>query len=135
MLRGMRTLKLRMETICRNARAIAAFLQGHPGVVEILYPGLAGHAGHELAAAQMQGGFGGMLSFRVAGGEAAAHRVAASVRTIRQAISFGGLESVIEIRRGMEGPDSRTPPDLLRLSAGTEAVEDLIEDLTRALAA
>jgi cystathionine gamma-synthase len=134
MLRGMRTLKIRMETICRNAQAIAKFLQGHPNVVEVLYPGLANHAGHELATAQMKGGFGGMLSFRVAGGEAAAHRVAASVRTIRQAISFGGLETVIEIRRGMEGPDSRTPPDLLRLSVGIEAAEDLIADLSWALA-
>jgi cystathionine gamma-synthase len=134
MLRGMRTLKIRMETICANSLAIARFLQEHPRVVEVLYPGLASHPGHALAQAQMRGGFGGMLSFRVAGGEPAAHHIAASVRTIRQAISFGGLETVIEIRRGMEGPDSPTPPDLLRLSAGIEAAEDLIADLSQALA-
>ncbi|MDQ0474373.1 trans-sulfuration enzyme family protein [Labrys wisconsinensis] len=135
LLRGMRTLKLRMETICRNALAIAGMLQDHAGVVEVLYPGLASHPGHGLAATQMSSGFGGMLSFRVAGGEPAAHRVAGAVRTIRQAISFGGLETVIEIRRGMEGPQSHTPPDLLRLSVGIEAAEDLIADLTQALAA
>ena len=135
LLRGMRTLHLRMDTICRNALAIARYLSGHPRVVEVLYPGLESHAGHALATEQMSGGFGGMLSFRAAGGEDAAHRIAGAVSTIRRAISFGGLESVIEIRRGMEGPDSRTPPDLLRLSVGVEAVGDLIADLERALAA
>lgn len=134
LLRGMRTLKLRMDAICANARAVAAFLEAHPAVIEVLYPGLPSHEGHALASRQMQGGFGGMLSFRVRGGEDAARRVASAVKVIRQAISFGGLETVIEIRRGMEGPQSATPPDLLRLSLGTEAAEDLIADLERALA-
>jgi cystathionine gamma-synthase len=133
MLRGMRTLKLRMDAICRNAAAIAQFLAGHPAVVETIYPGLPTHAGHALAARQMTGGFGGMISFRPVGGAAAAHRIAGAVRSIRQAISFGGLETVIEIRRGMEGPASETPDDLLRLSVGIEDAQDLIDDLAEAL--
>ncbi|CAB3780210.1 trans-sulfuration enzyme family protein [Paraburkholderia caffeinilytica] len=135
LLRGMRTLELRMNAICRNAFEIACFLQEHERVVEVLYPGLASHPGHVLSRKQMQGGFGGMLSFRVKGGEEVSRRLAASTKVIRQAISFGGLETVIEIRRGMEGPESRTPPDLLRLSVGTEAVKDLIADLSQALSA
>ncbi len=135
MLRGMRTLHLRVATVCSSAIAIARFLSGHPRVIDVLYPGLESHAGHSLASVQMSGGYGGMLSFRPSGGEDAAHRIAASLSTIRRAISFGGLETVIEVRRGMEGADSRTPPDLLRLSVGVEAVGDLIADLEQALAA
>lgn len=135
LLRGMRTLHMRMRVICDNALRIASFLQSHDRVAEVIYPGLPSHPGHALAATQMQGGFGGMLSFRLKGGEDAAHRLARSTRIIRQAISFGGLESVIEIRRGMEGPESKTPPDLLRLSVGTEAAGDLIGDLDEALSA
>ena len=135
LLRGMRTLHLRMAAICGNALRIARHLSVQGRVVEVLYPGLESHPGHAVATVQMSGGYGGMLSFRPQGGEAAAHRVAAAVRTIRRAISFGGLETVIEVRRGMEGPDSRTPPDLLRLSVGIESVDDLIADLDQALAA
>ncbi|AYD03736.1 PLP-dependent aspartate aminotransferase family protein [Neorhizobium sp. NCHU2750] len=133
LLRGMRTLHLRMRAICDNAMQIASFLEGHLQVAEVIYPGLASHPQHVLATKQMHDGFGGMISFRVDGGEEAAHRLAQSTKIIRQAISFGGLESVIEIRRGMEGPDSKTPPDLLRLSVGVEAASDLINDLAAAL--
>ena len=135
MLRGMRTLSVRMEAICRNAMEVARFLAGNAAVVEVIYPGLETHPQHGLAARQMEGGFGGMISFRPRGGERAAHRIASATRVIRQAISFGGLESVIEIRRGMEGPLSTTPPDLLRLSIGIESTGDLVADLSQALSA
>lgn len=132
-LRGMRTLAIRMDVICRNALAVASFLETHPKVLKVVYPGLACHPQHALAQRQMQGGFGGMMSFMVEGGEEAAVKVADSVRTIRRAISFGGLETTIEQRRGMEGPLSTTPPELLRLSIGIEHADDLIADLTQAL--
>lgn len=132
-LRGMRTLGLRMDAICRNALLVATHLEGHDKVRQVIYPGLASHPQHALAQKQMQGGFGGMMSFTVHGGEAAAHRVAAAVETIRRAISFGGLETTIEQRRGMEGPNSTTPPDLLRLSIGIEHGAELIADLDQAL--
>lgn len=133
MLRGMRTLALRVAAACASALVIARHLQAHPNVETILYPGLPQHPGHAIARAQMSGGFGGMLSFRVAGGQAAALAVTKAVRSIRHAISFGGLETVIEHRRSMEGPASTTPDDLLRLSVGIENVDDLLEDLDRAL--
>jgi len=132
-LRGMRTLAIRMDVICRNALAVASFLETHPKVQKVVYPGLSSHPQHALAQRQMQGGFGGMMSFMVEGGEEAAIKVAASVETIRRAISFGGLETTIEQRRGMEGPLSTTPPELLRLSIGIEHSDDLIADLAQAL--
>lgn len=133
-LRGMRTLAIRMDVICRNALTVAQFLENHPKVRQVLYPGLPSHSQHEIAQRQMHGGFGGMMSFMVEGGEDAAIAVAGSVTTIRRAISFGGLETTIEQRRGMEGPASTTPPDLLRLSIGIEHSDDLIADLGQALA-
>jgi cystathionine gamma-synthase len=133
MLRGMRTLAIRMEAICGNALAIAQFLESHPKVRQVIYPGLPSHPQHALALRQMDGGFGGMLSFIVEGGEPAAVSVAGAVSTIRRAISFGGLETTIEQRRGMEGPNSTTPADLLRLSVGIEHIDDLIQDLAQAL--
>ena len=100
---------------------------------EVLYPGLETRSDHAIAARQMSGGFGGMLSFRVNGGEAAAKYLASRVRVIRQAISFGSTETVIEHRAGMEKPDSPTPRDMLRLSVGIESIEDLIADLAQAI--
>jgi cystathionine gamma-synthase len=122
-----------VDVICRNALAVASFLETHPKVQKVVYPGLSSHPQHALAQRQMQGGFGGMMSFMVEGGEEAAIKVAASVETIRRAISFGGLETTIEQRRGMEGPLSTTPPELLRLSIGIEHSDDLIADLAQAL--
>ncbi|WP_207476162.1 trans-sulfuration enzyme family protein [Arenibaculum pallidiluteum] len=133
LLRGLRTLFPRVRTQCANALDIARALDGHRGVREVLYPGLAGHPQHALAARQMQGGFGGMLSVRVEGGMAAAVRVAAKTRLFHRATSLGGVESLIEHRASIEGPGSPVPDDLLRLSVGIEAVEDLIDDLVRAL--
>jgi cystathionine gamma-synthase len=133
LLRGMRTLHLRVERACRSAERIAAALSGHPRVSEVLYPGLRGHQGHQIAARQMRGGFGGMLSIRVAGGAEAAIDVAAGVAIWKRATSLGGVESLIEHRASIEGADSPAPPDLLRLSVGSEDPGDLVADLEAAL--
>jgi cystathionine gamma-synthase len=134
LLRGMRTLSLRVERCCRSAQKIAEYFADHPRVVEVLYPGLPGHSGHAVAARQMRGGFGGMLSIRVRGGEDAAIATAARVQLWKRATSLGGVESLIEHRASIEGPGSPAGPDLLRLSVGIEDVEDLIDDLEQALA-
>ena len=133
LLRGMRTLFLRVRQSCRSAQELAERLSGHPAVLEVLYPGLPGFPGHAVAARQMQGGFGGMLSIRVRGGEAAAVAAAARVRLWKRATSLGGVESLIEHRASVEGPDSPVPGDLLRLSVGIEDAGDLIADLEEAL--
>jgi cystathionine gamma-synthase len=134
LLRGMRTLHLRVERCCRTAEAIAGHFAGHRRIVASLYPGLPDHPGHDVAARQMRGGFGGMLSIRVAGGENAAIAVAARVAVWKRATSLGGVESLIEHRASIEGPGSPAPPDLLRLSVGIEDAADLIGDLEQALA-
>ena len=97
------------------------------------YPGLESHPGHDIAAEQMTG-FGGMLSFQVRGDQAEALKVAASVRLFTRATSLGGIESLIEHRASVEGPNTRTPPNLLRVSVGLEHPDDLIADLDQALA-
>ncbi|WP_114394315.1 trans-sulfuration enzyme family protein [Oleisolibacter albus] len=134
LLRGMRTLALRVDKACANAQAVAEHFHGHPRSAGILYPGLPDHPGHGIAARQMRGGFGGMLSLRVAGGEAAAVRAAARLQLWTRATSLGGVESLVEHRASVEGPDSPCPPDLLRLSCGIESAADLIADLEQALA-
>ena len=133
LLRGMRTLDVRVKTASQSAAVLASRLAVHPKVAGVLYPGLPGHPGHDLAARQMQGGFGGMLSVRVEGGESAAIAAAARVELWKRATSLGGVESLIEHRASVEGPDSPCPPDLLRLSVGLEDPEDLYTDLHRAL--
>ena len=135
LLRGMRTLSLRVKTSSANAMQLAQLLHGHPAIAEVLYPGLITHANHDIAVRQMSNGFGGMLSFRMKGGEFAAKALASRLEVVRQAISFGSTETVIEHRADMEGPDSPTPRDLLRLSVGIEDVGDLIADLKQALCA
>ena len=132
-LRGLRTLAVRLAVQADNAATLAAFLVAHPAVSEVRYPGLPGHPNHEVAARQMAA-FGGMLAFRLRGGEAAARAVAARVRLFTRATSLGGVESLIEHRASIEPPGGPTPPDLLRVSVGIEHVEDLIEDLIQALA-
>jgi cystathionine gamma-synthase len=132
LLRGMRTLFPRVERACRSAQAIAEALLRYPEVAEVLYPGLPEHAGHTIAARQMSGGFGGMLSVRARGGAEAAIAVASRVEIWKRATSLGGVESLIEHRASVEGPDSPAPPDLLRLSVGIEDPEDLIADLEAA---
>ena len=104
-----------------------------PRIVEALYPGLQSDRGHAVAARQMQGGFGGMLSVRIKAGEAAAIRTAANVEIWKRATSLGGVESLIEHRASVEGAGTPCPPDLLRLSVGLESPADLIADLEQAL--
>ena len=132
--RGMRTLAIRVERACRSAQAVAEHFAGHRHVEAVLYPGLPDFPGHELACRQMRGGFGGMLSIRAKGGEAAAIATAAAVGLWKRATSLGGVESLIEHRRSVEDAESPCPPDLLRLSVGLEHSEDLIADLEKALA-
>jgi cystathionine gamma-synthase len=135
--RGMRTLYPRVRTACASAQRIAEHFEGHPLVAQVLYPGLKSFAGHEVAARQMQGGFGGMLSLRVKGrngaGEAAAIATAANVRLWKRATSLGGVESLIEHRASIEGAGTPVPSDLLRLSVGIEDAGDLVADLENAL--
>ncbi|NNE62244.1 MAG: cystathionine gamma-synthase, partial [Woeseia sp.] len=131
--RGMRTLFLRVERACRSAQTIAEALMDHPAIADVLYPGLAKHPGHAIARRQMSGGFGGMLSIRVRGGEAAALKVIKRCEVFIRATSLGGVESLIEHRYSIEGPTSPIPQDLLRLSVGLEDVDDLIADLRDAL--
>jgi cystathionine gamma-synthase len=131
--RGMRTLFLRMRRSSDTALLLARHFEGHPLLHAVLYPGLAGHPGHAIAARQMEGGFSGMLSIRVSGGEPAAMAVAAAVRVFKRATSLGGVESLVEHRRSTEGPSSPVPGDLLRLSIGLETPGDLVADLEAAL--
>jgi cystathionine gamma-synthase len=133
--RGMRTLFLRVRRSSQTAMAIAEHFDGHPGLTTVLYPGLASHPGHQVAARQMDGGFGGMLSIRLAGGAGQARAVLREVQVFKRATSLGGVESLIEHRRASEGPSSPVPDDLLRLSAGIEDPGDLIADLDAALKA
>ena len=132
-LRGIRTLPYRMRAHSENALAVATFLARHPRVEAVHYPGLGSHPGHDVAARQMKH-FGGMVSVQVKGDRARAMQVAARVSVFTRATSFGGTESLIEHRASIEGPGTRTPENLLRLSVGLEHAEDLIEDLDRALA-
>jgi cystathionine gamma-synthase len=133
LLRGMRTLPLRVRQASDSALFLAERLAAHPRVAAVLYPGLAGHPQHAVARRQMQGGFGGMLSIQVKGGEAAAIACAARVQIWKRATSLGGVESLIEHRASIEGAGSPVPADLLRLSVGIESAEELLADLTAAL--
>ena len=134
LLRGMRTLEVRYARAVANAQRIAEHLQGHPALSHVLYPGLPDHPGHDIAARQMEAGFGAMMSLRTSGGEAAAGHIARRVQTFIPATSLGGVESLLEHRYVVEGPHSAVPKDLLRLSIGIEAAEDLIADLDQAMA-
>jgi len=133
LLRGMRTLYPRVERACRSAQRIAEAFAGDPRVLAVLYPGLPSHPGHDIAARQMQGGFGGMLSIRVKSGGEAAVATAARVKLWKRATSLGGVESLIEHRASVEGEGTPAPDDLLRLSAGIEDPQDLIDDFGQAL--
>ncbi len=132
-MRGISTLPWRVRAHSENAMRVAQFLLGHSAVERVLYPGLPGHPAHQIAVRQMLGGFGGMLSFQVRGGRAEAMAVAAKVRIFTRATSLGGPHSLIEHRASVEGPQSKTPQNLLRLSIGLENAEDLITDLDAAL--
>jgi cystathionine gamma-synthase len=136
-LRGLKTLAFRMERHCDNAETVVEFLGSHPAVTQIYYPGLADHPGHEVAARQMRR-FGGMVSFRVAGGETQALGVCERAEVFTLGESLGGVESLIEhpgrmTHASVAGTALEVPADLVRLSVGIETVEDLILDLDRAL--
>ena len=130
--RGLRTLDARVTTQTASAAVLARRLSRHPAVARVLYPGLRDHPGHAVARRQMRG-FGAMLSILVAGGEPAAIAAAAKVRVWKRATSLGGVESLIEHRASVEGPDSPCPANLLRLSVGLEDPDDLYADLDQAL--
>ena len=132
LLRGLRTLHVRVRQQCHSAAAIAQHFAADPRVAAMLYPGLRTHPGHAIAARQMQGGFGGMLSVRLINA-ASAIAAAAKVTVWKRATSLGGVESLIEHRASVEGEGSPCPPDLLRLSVGLEDAADLIGDLDQAL--
>jgi cystathionine gamma-synthase len=132
--RGIDTLPWRVRAHSENAMKVAQFLCAHPAVEAVHYPGLPGHSGHKIAARQMSG-FGGMLSFQVRGGREIAMGVAARCQLFLRATSLGGAHSLIEHRASIEGPDTRTPQNLLRCSIGLEHPDDLIADLEHALAA
>ena len=130
--RSIRTLAYRMKGHAEHAMILAEFLSNHPKVEEVFYPGLKSHRGHEIAAGQMSG-FGGIVSFTVKGGAAEADDVVSKLRLFANATSLGGVESLIERRAAVEGPDTLTPPNLLRVSVGLEHTDDLLEDLDQAL--
>lgn len=131
-LRGLQTLPCRIRNHSENARKIAEYLAKHPKVERVYYPGLPEHPGHAIAQRQMSL-FGGMLSFQVAGDQANALAVTGKFQLITRATSLGGVESLIEHRSSIEGPESTTPDNLLRFSVGLENVDDLIADLDQAL--
>ncbi len=136
-LRGLKTLAVRMERHCDNAERVVEFLAGHPGVEQVVYPGLEDHPGHAVAARQMRR-FGGIVSFRVKGGEQRALDTCARAEVFTLAESLGGIESLIEhpgrmTHASVAGTELEVPADLIRLSVGIETVEDLLADLDRAL--
>jgi len=131
-LRGLRSLACRVERQSATALALAERLERHPAVERVHYPGLASHPGNAVARKQMSA-FGGILSFRVAGGEAAALRTASKLELVVNATSLGGVESLLEHRKSSEGASSTAPPNLLRMSVGLEHVDDLTADLVGAL--
>ena len=134
LLRGIRSLPYRMQGHCEHALAVARFLEAHPAVARVHYPGLASHPAHSVAARQMAG-FGGMLSLEVRGGRAEAMAMTARLTLITRATSLGGPETLIEHRASVEGAHTRAPESLLRLSVGLEHPDDLIADLAQALGA
>jgi cystathionine gamma-synthase len=136
-MRGVKTLPVRMDRHCANAAAVATFLEEHPAVERVLWPGLASHPGHELAARQMRD-FGGMVSFLLAGGQDAALAVVGATRLFTLAESLGGVESLIEhpgqmTHLSVAGSSNEVDPALVRISVGLETVEDLLDDLAQAL--
>ncbi|NNF66059.1 MAG: cystathionine gamma-synthase [Gammaproteobacteria bacterium] len=130
--RSVATLPLRARLHSENALAVARYLEQQTAVSRVYYPGLESHPGHAVATSQMQG-YGGVLSFSISKGEAAAREVASGTQLFTQATSIGGVESLIEHRASVEGPGTHAPADLLRLSVGLEHIDDLIADLQQAL--
>ena len=132
--RGLKTLPLRMREHCANALELAKRLEKHPKVERVHYPGLESHPQHALAKAQMPQGFSGMIALQVKTGETETREMAGKLQIFQQATSLGGVESLVEHRKSIEGPQSTTPGNLLRFSIGLEHVDDLWADLEQALA-
>ena len=132
LLRGMRTLPLRVAQMCRSTQKIAEYLSTHPKVADVYYPGLSSHPGHDIATRQMQGGFGCLFSFLVKGGAPEALAVVGKLKLFHRATSLGGVESLVEHRHTIE-PHTGIPPSLIRVSVGIEDADDLIADLEQAL--
>lgn len=132
LVRSIKTLPYRMRGHIHNAQLLAEFLIKHPRVEKVMYPGLPSHRQYEIAKEQMEG-FGGMLSFCIKGGLAEANQVINSLQLFTRATSLGGVESLIEHRASVEGPDTKTPQNLLRVSVGLEHIDDLIADMKQAL--
>ncbi|MEE4012264.1 PLP-dependent aspartate aminotransferase family protein [Roseibium sp. FZY0029] len=135
LLRGMRTLGLRVERMNSTAQAFAEHFEKHPNVEAVLYPGVESHPHHELAKSQMTGGFGSLMSILVKGGKSEALKVTGALALFQRATSLGGTESLVEHRYTIEGEGSGIPENLLRLSIGIENCDDLIADMDQALAA
>ncbi|WP_417454117.1 trans-sulfuration enzyme family protein [Kiloniella sp.] len=133
LLRGMRTMHIRVERACENAMKLAQHFDGRAGVKEVIYPGLASHANHEVAVKQMTGGFGGMLSIRFEGGKDTTAAIMGRMKRFVRATSLGGVESLVEHRALVEGEGTPVPDDLLRFSIGIENVQDLIDDMEQAI--
>jgi cystathionine gamma-synthase len=131
--RGLKTLPLRMREHSASALALAQRLENHSAIERVHYPGLASHPQHALAKRQMPHGFSGMISIQIKGDEANARKIVSKLTLFQQATSLGGVESLAEHRKSIEGPDSKTPGNLVRLSIGLEHVDDLWEDLDQAL--
>jgi len=131
LLRGTATLNVRLQAQSATALRLARWLEKHPQVEQVFHPGLESHPQHALAQRQMRG-FGAMLSFNARGGEAAARQIVSRVKLFTRATSLGGVESLIEHRAAVEGPESPTPKQLIRISAGLEHPDDLIADLAQA---
>lgn len=131
--RSMATLSIRVKTQSENAQVIATTLSEHPGIEKVFYPGLPSHPNHEVAARQMKGSYGAMLSILVKGGEKEALNFANRLKLFKHATSLGGVESLVEHRLSVEGDHAKSPPNLIRISVGIEHIEDLIADLNQAL--
>lgn len=131
--RSLATLPLRLSMQCNNALAIAAFLNTHPAIEKVFYPGLASHKNHAIAKKQMTNGFGSIMSILVKGGEQAALKFASKLNIFKHATSLGGVESLVEHRRSAEGDHPISPDNLIRISIGIEYLGDLINDLEQAL--
>lgn len=132
LLRGMRTLPLRVERMCQSTQTIAEYLEAHPKVADVYYPGLASHPGHEIARRQMQGGFGCLMSFLVNGDAKEALQAVGKLKLFHRATSLGGVESLVEHRHTIE-PHTGIPESLIRVSVGIEDAGDLMADLAQAL--
>lgn len=134
LIRGMRTLPLRMERMSESAQKVAEFLKGHPKVEDVFYPGLSTHPQHDLAQKQMHDGFGSLLSFTIKGEGADALKICGKLQLFKRATSLGGVESLVEHRHTIEGDATGVPPQMIRLSVGIEKASELIADLQQALA-